>query len=196
MTSAILLAKLCQLLPCLILYPKAKLACYSMYLLTSYFCIPGPSDERTSYFAVTSRRSCESESEVVQSCPILCNPMDCSLPHSSIHGIFQAKVLEWLPFPSPEDLTQGLNLGLPHCRQTLYHLSHLASPQVLQVFIKPFNFSIFGISAWGRDLDYCDIEWLPWKQTETFCPFCIQDSFVDYEGTPLLLRDSCPQQQI
>jgi len=35
-------------------------------------------------------------SEVTQSCPTLCNPMDCSLPHSSIHGIFQARVLEWV----------------------------------------------------------------------------------------------------
>ena len=38
----------------------------------------------------------ESESEVAQSCPTLCNPVDCSLPRSSIHGIFQAKVLEWV----------------------------------------------------------------------------------------------------
>ena len=37
----------------------------------------------------------KSESEVAQSCPNLRNPMDCSLPGSSIHGIFQAKVLEW-----------------------------------------------------------------------------------------------------
>ena len=37
----------------------------------------------------------ESESEVIQSCPTLRNPMDCSLPGSSIHGIFQARVLEW-----------------------------------------------------------------------------------------------------
>ena len=37
----------------------------------------------------------ESESEVAQSCPTLSNPMDCSLPGSSIHGIFQATVLEW-----------------------------------------------------------------------------------------------------
>ena len=36
-----------------------------------------------------------SESEVVQSCPTLCDPMDCSLPGSSVHGIFQARVLEW-----------------------------------------------------------------------------------------------------
>jgi len=37
----------------------------------------------------------KSESEVVQSCPTLSNPMDCSPPGSSIHGIFQARVLEW-----------------------------------------------------------------------------------------------------
>ena len=37
----------------------------------------------------------KSESEVAQSCPTLCDPMDCSLPGSSIHGIFQARILEW-----------------------------------------------------------------------------------------------------
>ena len=37
----------------------------------------------------------ESESEVAQSCPTLSDPMDCSPPGSSIHGIFQARVLEW-----------------------------------------------------------------------------------------------------
>ena len=37
-----------------------------------------------------------SESEVAQSCPTLCDPMDCSLPGSSVHGIFQAIVLEWI----------------------------------------------------------------------------------------------------
>ena len=38
----------------------------------------------------------ESESEVTQSCPTLCDPMDCSLPGSSVHRIFQARVLEWV----------------------------------------------------------------------------------------------------
>ena len=37
----------------------------------------------------------ENESEVAQSCLTLSDPMDCSLPGSCIHGIFQAKVLEW-----------------------------------------------------------------------------------------------------
>ena len=38
----------------------------------------------------------KSESEVTQSCPTLSNVMDCSLPGSSVHGIFQARVLEWV----------------------------------------------------------------------------------------------------
>ena len=37
----------------------------------------------------------KSESEVAQSCPTLSNPMECSPPDSSVHGIFQARVLEW-----------------------------------------------------------------------------------------------------
>ena len=38
----------------------------------------------------------KSESEVAQSCLTLSDPMDCSLPSSSVHGIFQARVLEWV----------------------------------------------------------------------------------------------------
>ena len=38
----------------------------------------------------------ESESEIAQLCPTLCDPMDCSPLGSSIHGIFQARVLEWV----------------------------------------------------------------------------------------------------
>ena len=37
----------------------------------------------------------KNESEVTLSCPTLCDPMDCSLPGSSVHGISQARVLEW-----------------------------------------------------------------------------------------------------
>ena len=61
-----------------------------------------------------------SESEVAQSCLILCDPMDCSLPGFSVHGIFQARVLEWVAIFLLQGifLNQGLNPGLPHCRQT------------------------------------------------------------------------------
>ena len=51
--------------------------------------------------------------------------MDCSLSGSSDHGIFQARVLEWVAISFSRDLPdQGSNPGLLHCRQTLYHLSH------------------------------------------------------------------------
>ena len=39
-----------------------------------------------------------------QSCLTLCDPMDCSLPGSYVHGILQARILEWVAFPSPGDL--------------------------------------------------------------------------------------------
>ena len=51
-------------------------------------------------------------SEVAQSCPTLCNPMDCSLPVFSVHGIFQPRILEWVAIsfsresPRPRDRTQ------------------------------------------------------------------------------------------
>ena len=41
---------------------------------------------------------------VTQSCSTLCNPMDCSPPCSSIHGLLQARILEWVAIPSPGDL--------------------------------------------------------------------------------------------
>ena len=41
---------------------------------------------------------------VTQSCPTFCNPTDCSPPGSPVLGILQAGILEWMPFPSPEDL--------------------------------------------------------------------------------------------
>ena len=49
-----------------------------------------------SYKQVHNLLKQESESEVAQSCPTLCDPMGCSLPGSSVHGIFQAMVLEWI----------------------------------------------------------------------------------------------------
>ena len=39
--------------------------------------------------------------ELLQSCPTVCDPMDCSPPVSSVHGILQARILEWLPCPPP-----------------------------------------------------------------------------------------------
>ena len=46
---------------------------------------------------------------VAQPCPTFCEPVDCSPPGSSVHGIFQASILEWLPFHSPVDLLNPEN---------------------------------------------------------------------------------------
>ena len=64
--------------------------------------------------------------KITQSCLTLCSPMDCSPPGSSDHGIFQARVLEWIVISFYQGIfpTQGSNPDLPNCRQTLYSLSH------------------------------------------------------------------------
>ena len=47
----------------------------------------------------------------LQSCLIPCNPMDCSLPGSSVHGILQARILEWVAMKQNEGITEeGLKL--------------------------------------------------------------------------------------
>ena len=73
----------------------------------------------------------KAKSEVAQSCLTLYNPMDHSLPGSSVHGIFPGKntrvgchSLRQMIF-----LTQGSNPSLLPCRQILYHLSHQGSPE-------------------------------------------------------------------
>ena len=73
----------------------------------------------------------ESENEVAQSCLTLCNPMDCSLLGSSVHEIFQARILEWVAISfsrgssQPRDQTRVFS----RCRQTLYRLSHQGIPK-------------------------------------------------------------------
>ena len=56
-----------------------------------YSCLENPMD-RGAWWATQPMKW----SEVAQSCPTLCDPMDCSLPGFSVHGIFQARVLEWV----------------------------------------------------------------------------------------------------
>ena len=65
-----------------------------------------------------------------QSCLTLCDPMDCSPPGSSAHEFSRQEYWSGLPFPFPGDLPYPgtKNLGLLHCRQILYHLSHLGNP--------------------------------------------------------------------
>ena len=54
-------------------------------------------------------------SEVAQSCPTLCDPMDCSLPGSSLHGILQARVLEWVTISFSRGSSQPRDRTLVSC---------------------------------------------------------------------------------
>ena len=67
----------------------------------------------------------------------LCDPMDCSPPGPSVHGIFQAKIWSGLPRPPPRDLsTQESNQLLLHWHVDSLPLSHLGSPQEQQISLK------------------------------------------------------------
>ena len=76
----------------------------------------------------------KSESEVVQSCPTLSDPMDCSLPSSSVHGIFQARVLEWvaIAFSAIYDtgMKAGLSLFIHSSNKYLLHNFCMLSPAI------------------------------------------------------------------
>ena len=100
--------------------------CAHTHTLTHSVSTLGNPAQRQSFLKFVSNMFSESESEVAQLCPTLCDPMDCSPPGSSVHGIFQARVLEWvaISFSRGIFLTQGSNPGLLHCRQMFYHLSY------------------------------------------------------------------------
>ena len=59
-----------------------------------------------------------------------CDPMDCGPPGSSVHGILQARILEWIAIPVSRGSSRprGLNPRLLHCRQFLYRLSYREDP--------------------------------------------------------------------
>ena len=82
---------------------------------------------------------------LLQSCPTLCNPMDCSPPSSSAHGILQARILEWLLCPPPGDLpNQGTKLASLLSRASAGGFFTISTVwETLQV---PFLWSVLWIS--------------------------------------------------
>ena len=77
---------------------------------------------------------------VTQLCPALCDPMDCSLPGSSVHGILQARALEWVATPfsrgssQPGDWTQVTCIA----SRFFHHLSHQRSPVLVTALSTEF----------------------------------------------------------
>ena len=97
----------------------------------------------------------KSESEVVQSCSTLSDPTDCSLPGSSIHGIFQARVLEWGAIAFSTDIVQDIiNLIESWYRMKKYEKKLWVFPVMLSGDMR--------IMA----------EWLPMKEKHIFNGYC------------------------
>ena len=71
----------------------------------------------------------------LQSCPILWDPMDCSLPDSSVHDIFQVRILEWVAMPSSQGSSQPRYRTCIYVswigRSVPYHWCHLGSPHII-----------------------------------------------------------------
>ena len=83
----------------------------------------------------------EPHSEVVQSCLTLCDPMDCSLSGSSVHGILQARILEWVAMLSSRGSYQPRNRTLISSLQgNSLPLSHQGRPKVCPVVAKIWLF--------------------------------------------------------
>ena len=86
------------------------------------------------------------ESEVAQSCPTLSDPMDCSLPGSSIHGIFQARVLEWGAIAFTDDQPRQ---HIKKQRHTLLTKVHLVKAMVFPVVM-------YGCESWTIKKAECE----------------------------------------
>ena len=115
--------------------------------------------------------------------PTLCYPMDYILPGSSVHGISQAIILEWIAIP----FSRGLNLGLLHCRQILYHLSHQGSPMFNQI---PFIFVYIFITVGGR-LENILLQCMSENILPVFSSKSLQSPFSHFMTAAMKLKDAC-----
>ena len=109
---------------------------------TNYFLFvsitPSPFDN------VFKWHSCVCKCSVTQSCPILCDPMDCSPPGSSVHGIFQARTLEWVAISYSRGYSQLRDRTCVSCvsyidRQILYHWATWEALQMTYIILRLQN---------------------------------------------------------
>ena len=102
---------------------------------------PGKNTEVGCHFLL-QRTKMKSESEVAQSCVNLSDPMDCSLSGSSVHGIFQARVLEWVTSAFSVKLLQPLYITLQQfLKRTSLHFSVNSQIPLLHQYLKAYEYS-------------------------------------------------------
>ena len=81
----------------------------------------------------------KSQSEVAQSCPTLSDPMDCSLPGSSVHGILQARVLEWVAIAFSTSYTTEIQTVTRDYYKQLYNYKLDTLEEIIR-FLETYNF--------------------------------------------------------
>ena len=86
-------------------------------------------------FIEVLKRNCHMHGCLLQSCPTLCDPMNCSLPGSSVHGILQVRILEWVAISSSKGSSQRRDQTCISCDSCIaggffYPLSHQGSPVI------------------------------------------------------------------
>ena len=131
----------------------------------------------------------EVKSEVTQSCPTLCDPMDCSPPGPSIHGIFQATVLEWVAISFSRGSSQPRN-RTQISRTAGRHFTVLATREALELNYLFRNSEVLGAFQWllGEKSLYADCTNL--KEYEDYGYYCqspLEYSLLPRDETPPLL---------
>ena len=85
-----------------------------------------------------------------QLCLTLRDPMDCSPSGSSVHGIFQARILEWVAISSSRGSSQPrIQTQILHCKQILYHVSYPGKNQI------PYDYTV-EVTNIFKELDLVD----------------------------------------
>ena len=197
----ILLAKLCQPLPCFILYSKTKFACYSGYFLISYFCIPcfpGGSEGKASACNAgdlgsipgSGRSPREGNGNPFQySC--LENPMDRGAWRAIVYEVAKSRT-------QLSDFTFTFHFAFQSLimkRTSFWGVSSRKSCKFSQNRSTSASSALLvGAQTWITVI----LNGLPWKQTEIILSFLRLHPSTAFQTLLLtiLLRDSCPQQQI
>ena len=133
---------------------------------------PGKNTEVGSHFLLQGMKV-KSESEVAQSCLTLCDPMDCSLPGSSVHGILQARVLEWvaIAFSTKLSICSQIRNGNHQPNYNVYLIN--------RSFLKV----IPGLSEKG-------------KTKQSLCWLCVRPASLFGNGRLLMARERSQSQRV
>ena len=104
-----------------------------------------------------------SVSVCAQSCPTLCNPIDCSLPGPSVHGLFQARILEWVVISYSRGSSRPRDRTQVSCLAGRFFTTEPRLPRWYQwqkICLPMQRCQRFGFNPWVRNIP-CGRKWLP-----------------------------------